>query len=404
MNRPREVIISITNRCNLKCRMCDIPSNRVEELSTSHWKQVIKDAASSGANAIVFSGGEPLLREDIFELITFTKNNSMGACLTSNGSLIQDDIARKLKQCGIDVVNISVEGPKRIHDYLRGRGMFNRATGALEILMKHKVEATVAATVSRYNYKYLPYVMEVAHLCGATTVKFQPFSGIFLSNSDRGEDFLISDREIKKLEKIINNIIELSRNYAISTNPGGYLATIPFYLAKKHIDISKGCAALENSCPINCNGDIYPCWVLTGKDNLLGNVREDTFLQIWGSKKHKAIIEKIKTDGCIGCMMSCYDDNFGKEPIKKRIVMSVKRLQKKGMREYTRGILKKWSKRIKFYSAYRGSFKGIVNRLRGSLRKNRRLNLELNREEIAGALKEIELAKQILETNLKNSK
>ena len=90
MPNPREIIISITNRCNLKCKMCDIPKNKIGELSTAQWKQVIKDAAASGARAIVFSGGEPLLREDIFELIDFTKNNSLGACLTSNGYLINE--------------------------------------------------------------------------------------------------------------------------------------------------------------------------------------------------------------------------------------------------------------------------------------------------------------------------
>lgn len=69
----KEIIFSITNRCNLRCKMCDIPYGEIEELSTEQWMGVIKDASRLGAQTVVFSGGEPLLREDIFELISFTK-------------------------------------------------------------------------------------------------------------------------------------------------------------------------------------------------------------------------------------------------------------------------------------------------------------------------------------------
>ncbi len=404
MNKPKEIIISITNRCNFRCRMCQIPHNISEELSTSQWKQVIKDAASCGARSIVFSGGEPLLREDIFELISFVKSNSLGACLSSNGYFIDNGVAGRLRQAGIEVVNVSIEGPQRIHDYMRGKGMFKKAIRALENLKKCKIETTIATTVSRYNFKYLACIEKIASQYGVTTIKFQPFSKIFLANRQGGENFLISDKEIGAAGQVIDRVIESCRNHAIATNPAGYLKMIPFYLGGKHRRLNNGCAALENSCPINCNGDIYPCWVLTDKDKLLGNLRENSLLNIWGSSGHREIIEKIKSGNCPGCMMSCYDDNFGKESIERRIAMNVRRLQRKGAREYARGILKKLVKRIKFYSSYRGSLKGIINRMRGSVRNKKTVNVKLGQEEIALALKEIELAKHILEKELKGSK
>lgn len=402
MPSPREVIISITNRCNFKCRMCDIAKNKIAELSTAQWKQVIKDAALCGSRTIVFSGGEPLLREDIFELISYTKNNSMGACLTSNGYLIQDGIADKLQKAMVDVVNISMEGPKPVHDYLRGKGMFEKAVSALENLRKHKIETTIATMVSRYNYKYLSYIVEFAKDYGATTIKFQPFSRIFLDNRDGIDGFLTYEREIEKLTGIMQDVISRSNNYSIATNPSGYLETIPFYLGKKYINSNYGCVALENSCPINCNGDIYPCWVIADKDSRIGNIKENSFLNLWNSPKRKSTIEKIKEEGCPGCMMSCYDDNFGKESIERRIIMNVGRLRKKGVRGYTRGVLKKFIRRLKFYSSYRGSFKGILNRFCGSVLKKEKLKLKLEQEEIDAALKEIELAKQILKEELRS--
>lgn len=404
MSSPKEVIISITNRCNFKCRMCDIPKNRMSELPTSQWQQVIKSASSFGTQTIVFSGGEPLLREDIFELISFTKDQSMAACLTSNGYLINDVTANKLRQAGIDVVNVSIEGPKRIHDYLRGKGMFEKAIAALENLRKYKIESTVAVTVSRYNYKYLAYIVGLARKCGVTTIKFQPFSEIFLNNRQDSESFLISDMEIMKFTQIIQEVIRISKDYAIATSPRSYLEAMPFYLARKYVDLGNGCAALDSSCPINCNGDIYPCWALADNGALIGNVKENNFLNIWNSPRRRLIIEKIKKQGCPGCMMSCYDNNFAKDTLEQKIALNLRRLQKKGLPKYARSIFKKWARRLKFYSSYRGSFRQILARFKGALLKKTASKVTLNQEEISAILKEIEIVKQILIEELQHSR
>ena len=404
MPSPKEVIISITNRCNSKCRMCDIPKNRMSELPTAQWQQVIKSASSFGAQTIVFSGGEPLLRGDIFELISFTKKESMAACLTSNGYFINGLTADKLHQAGIDVVNISIEGPRRIHDYLRGKGMFEKAVAALENLRKHKIESTVAATVSRYNYKYLSDIVELARKFGVTTIKFQPFSTIFLNNRSNTDAFFISDSEMTRLSQITQEVIRLCRNYAIATSPRSYLEAIPFYLARKYSDAGNGCAALDSSCPINCNGDIYPCWVFADNDTLIGNVKEESFSNIWNSPRCRLIIEKIKKEGCPGCMMSCYDNNFAKDTVEQKITFNLKRLQKKGVPEYARSIFRKWARRLKFYSSYRGSLGGIMARFRGALLKKKAPKATLNQEEISAILKEIEIVKQILIDELQHSR
>jgi len=381
--------------------MCDIPKNNTSELTTLQWRQVIKSAASCGVQTIVFSGGEPLLREDIFELISFTKDESMNACLTSNGYFINGGVAGKLRLAGIDVVNVSIEGPKHIHDYLRGKGMFEKALAALENLKKHKIESTIAATVSRYNYKYLVYIVKLARKYGVTTIKFQPFSEIFLSNRQGSDNFLIQDAQITKLSQIMRKVIRLSKNYAIATSPRSYLEAIPVYLARKYVSRGRGCAALDNSCPINCNGDIYPCWVLKDSSALLGNVGQESFSDIWNSPGNRRIIENIKKEGCPGCMMSCYDDNFTQDTVEQKIAFHLKRLRIKGVREYTRCIFKKWARRLKFYSSYRGSFRETMIKLKGVLLKKKIPKAASNQEVIDSVLKEIEIVKQIFTDELR---
>lgn len=401
MPNLKEVIISITNRCNIKCRMCDIPIEKTEELATYQWKNVIKDASSIGAQTIVFSGGEPLLREDIFDLITSVKNNSMNACITSNGYFIDNEIASRLYQSGVGVVNISIEGPPKIHDYLRGRGTFDKAISALENLRKHKIETTIATMVSRYNYKYLNYIVEVGRRYGVTTIKFQPFSKIFLDNGDREGEFLISNKEIKDIKQVVVGVVRLCSNYGIATNPSSYLEMIPFYLSKQYPNKKIACEALWDSCPINARGEVYPCWVLTQKDKLIGDIKSEDISAIWYSQRRNTIIEKIKNEGCPGCILSCYDRNFGEDTLERKIVINLKRFQRDGPYEYVKCIIKRWRKRLKFYSSYRGSWKGIINKLKGKFIKKRLFKMTINKREIDNALTEICVAKEMLKHEIK---
>ena len=337
MPNLKEVIFSITNRCNLRCRMCDIPNGVVEELSTAQWKGVIKDASCLGAQTIVFSGGEPLLREDIFELIAFSKQNNLNACVTSNGYLINEQVALSLSSSGVNVVNISIEGTKETHDYLRGDGAFSKAMVALENLRKYKIESTVASTVSKYNYKELLYVLEVAKNTGATTVRLQPFNVIFLSNHKRKSEFLIDKRDIRGVEDIIKNFAVISKEYKISTNPISYLFKIPAYLAGKKF-FTRNCGALWYSCPINPNGDVFPCWIEGANNKLIGNVKEEGLYGLWLSEKRAKMVNCIISNGCNGCLMSCYDEAFDRRLSKERIIDKVKKIKK--VRDYKRIINK----------------------------------------------------------------
>lgn len=365
----KEVIISITNRCNLRCRMCDIPGVKSGELSTDQWKAVINDASRLGAQTIVFSGGEPLLREDIFELIYFAKKNKLNACLTSNGCLIDGQVASRLAASGVNVVNISIEGGKETHDHLRGEGSFEKAISGLDNLRKQGIESTVASTVSRYNYEELPYILEVAKNYGATTVRLQPFNLIFLKDRASGAGFFIDEVDIPKMEGIINSLIAISKEYRISTNPESYLRKIPAYLAgrKPH---PRNCAALWYSCPIASNGDVFPCWIEAANNKLTGNIRDEGLYELWLSEKRMKMVSSIVNNGCSGCLMSCYDEVFTRPFSKARLLDKARKVKKiASYRRFTNkaGQLLKsqvttMKLRYRFYASYRGSVASLLKR------------------------------------------
>lgn len=407
MDKLKEVIISITNRCNSSCIMCDIPKESCNELTTSSWKKMIDGSFSLGAENIVFSGGEPLLREDIYELIAYTKNKGMGACIASNGLLVDDKAASDLCKSGVNVVNISVEGPEEIHNFLRGAGSYKKVISALDNLRKYNIETTVAATVSRYNYRFLKYIVGLAKSKGVTTIKFQPFNNLFIKDKSRGKNFLISKNESFELELIIREVISLCDDYGIATNPDAYLKNIPLYLNKK-ITKNAACNSLWTSCPINSNGEIYPCWVLTGKKYLIGNIKDNNITDLWGSEYHDNIRGKIAANGCVGCMMSCYDESFGKDGIDKKISVNINKIKTRGIVNYLKLAKKRWVKRIKFYLAYRGSFLLFMERVKSFLFRKKEcinnLRHENNKEEIKRILGEINIVKQMLENEIKGFK
>jgi len=405
MHKLKEVIISITNRCNSSCRICDVPKDKLEELPTSCWEKVIKDASLVGASTIVFSGGEPLLRDDICELISYTKNCNMSACITSNGLLIDERCASNLANSGVNVVNVSIEGPQEAHDYLRGEGSFEKVISALSNLKKYNIETTVATVVSRYNYKYLTYITQLAAEYGVTTIKFQPFSSLFLKDKSRMSDFLLSPKEATGLGLIIREVIAFCGKQGIQTNPLPYLEKLPLYSSGSASPLNKACKALWVSCPIRANGNIYPCWVLNADQDLIGSVKDKRLMALWHSAKRDSILDRIKKEGCGGCLLSCYDDALGQETIERKIALNVNKLKREGLRGYARKSLKKWFGRIRFYSSYRGSLKTVMKRSMKLLeRKNRLIRQnkeEINRKEIAKALDDISAAKEMLEEQMK---
>ena len=308
----REIILSLTNRCNLRCAMCQIPENKNgQELTTDEVKALIKDALTLTPHSIVFSGGEPLLRKDIFELISFVSQHNVRSCLTSNGTLLDEETANKLAEAGVNVVNISIEGPEDVHDSLRGKGNYQRALEALKNLSRYKIETTLATLVCRQNYAFLPHVMALAHQWKILTVKFQPFSEIFLIDSEKQKDFFISADAFEDVKRSMEEVIVLSKEYKIATNPGDYLRRLPFYLCGFREKLRrKGCSALWTSCPISATGEVYLCWVLS--DKILGNIRDTQLSKIWNSGAHHRLRQQISRQGCVGCLMSCYDHHFEK--------------------------------------------------------------------------------------------
>jgi radical SAM protein with 4Fe4S-binding SPASM domain len=149
------VVWNITRACNLQCVHCyndSGPGKLCHEIPTDKAKAVIDDLAAFGVPSILFSGGEPLMRPDLFELIEYAVGKGLRTVISTNGTLIADDKAREIKRLGVSYVGISLDGIGPINDKFRGvSGAFERAVQGIRNCQQAGVRVGLRLTLTKRN-------------------------------------------------------------------------------------------------------------------------------------------------------------------------------------------------------------------------------------------------------------
>ena len=295
--------------------MCDIPKmvKNSKELPFSAVKNMIDDAKQLGFEEISMTGCEPLLRKDIFKIIKYANEKNIRTSLCTNGTLIIKNVAKKLALAGLSNASISLEGPKEVHDKIRGKGSFDKVIRAIKFLKEERIAINIATVIIKQNYLYITDVVNIAHKMGIKSIRFQPFSNVFLFDKTTKNKFVLDSEEIEKMKKEIEKVFRLCRKYNIEINPYNYLKSIENYFLGKKFKPEKGCSSPSNSCAIDLNGNLYPCWAMT--DIIIGNIMQSRFIKLWDSKKYQKIRQLAKNGNCSGCLMSCYDKDYSEEPL-----------------------------------------------------------------------------------------
>jgi sulfatase maturation enzyme AslB (radical SAM superfamily) len=166
---PFEVVWNFTYKCNLKCKHCyeNAGGERQPELTTDEAKQVIdllSKTAGIGLPALSFSGGEPLARKDFFELAAYAKKHIPYVSIASNGTLLTKDNAKRVKDAGIDYVEISIDGASpQTHDEFRGiPGAFERAIQGVKNCVEEGIDACIATVLHRNNLAETEKILQLA--------------------------------------------------------------------------------------------------------------------------------------------------------------------------------------------------------------------------------------------------
>lgn len=159
------VVWNVTRTCNLRCLHCysDSEAKVYEgELSTGEAKALLRDLAQFQVPAVLFSGGEPLVRRDLFELVAYAKALGLRPTLSTNGVLIDEGTARRIKEAGFTYVGISLDGVGEVNDRFRGMvGAFERALRGFRACKAVGQRVGLRMTLTRHNYENLEAIFDL---------------------------------------------------------------------------------------------------------------------------------------------------------------------------------------------------------------------------------------------------
>jgi len=159
------VVWNMTRSCNLKCIHCYSNSRDIRysnELTTDEGKKLISDLAAFGSPVLLFSGGEPIIREDLSALAELAVDRGMRVVISTNGTLLTKEMAYNFKKIGVSYIGVSIDGMEKTHDSFRGvKGAFGMTMNGIRICRDEGIKMGIRVTMNRKNFSDIPALFEL---------------------------------------------------------------------------------------------------------------------------------------------------------------------------------------------------------------------------------------------------
>ncbi|MCK8816105.1 putative heme d1 biosynthesis radical SAM protein NirJ1 [Natroniella sulfidigena] len=308
-NRGPVVVWNMTRTCNLSCTHCYSDSDYKDysgELSTAEAKEFIDDLADFNVPVLLFSGGEPLIRDDIFELAEYTAEKGIRPTISTNGTLITKDVAQRLKGIGVGYVGISLDGLEETNDQFRGKeGAFKKALEGIHNCLEIDQKVGLRFTINRHNYQELDQIFDLLEEEQIPRACFY-----HLVYSGRGSEMVKEDISLEESRKVMDLIIERTLDFqkrgidkeilTVDNHADG----IYLYLKMKQEDPARAEKILEllqrnegnrtgiAIANVDWLGNVHPDQFT--QNHTFGNVRERKFSEIWTDSSQNEILAGLK--------------------------------------------------------------------------------------------------------------
>jgi heme b synthase len=292
----------ITRSCNLFCAHCRSSSTAgayENELSTEECLHLIDGILEIGKPILILSGGEPLLRHDLLQIAKYAVEKGLQVVMGTNGTLITEEVATKLKEVPVSRVAVSIDFPTpELQDKFRGKsGAFQAAMSGIARIRQAGIEAQINSTITKLNAQYLNELLNLALKAGA--VAFHPF---MLVPTGRGKGLETVEMSPKEYEQTLNWVYDkqkelgdrlffkptdaphyqrVIRQRRRENNPPGMSPIEKPEPKVRHSAIktmTRGCLAGTSFCFISHRGRVQGCGYL---DIEAGNIRDNSFSEIW---------------------------------------------------------------------------------------------------------------------------
>ena len=294
--------IFVTYKCNSNCTMCHYPSRASrEEMNTNEMVNVIREMSEIGVSGIGFTGGEPLLRDDIFHLIKYAKSFNIPITLNTNGILLRrKDIVENILKCSPTNINISLDSSIAAkHNRLRGgKGLFELTTEGIRALAdairvnKSNVKITVVTVISEDNYEEIEDIAALAKELGAHRLGIMP-----LHDYGKGTCMAVKSDKLANMAERIKNISVLPIE-----NSSKYIDSIDNAFSGKPFPVK--CNAGYTSIFVDPYGKVTPCLGYVQREEWFFQLnKEQSLAELWHSAKYAEI--RKETLRCRTCHLNC---------------------------------------------------------------------------------------------------
>ncbi|HEX9714500.1 MAG TPA: radical SAM protein [Desulfurivibrionaceae bacterium] len=291
---PKWIAWEITRRCNLKCVHCrsssGLEAKGHPDFTLDEAKRVLDDIASYAKPVVVLSGGEPLLRPDVFEIATYGTSLGLRMCLATNGTLVTQEICGKIKAAGIKMVSLSLDGASaEVHDDFRCQpGAFAGTLNAARLFKENSISFLINSSFTKRNQDEIPKIYQLAKEIGATA-----WYMFMIVPTGRGEDImdeLIAPEDYEKLLVWHYDMEKGEKDILVRPTCAPNYYRVVLQQAKEQGDDyqrrtlqfstggSKGCLAGQLISLIDVDGNVLPCSYFP---MAAGNIREKSFKDIW---------------------------------------------------------------------------------------------------------------------------
>lgn len=306
MFRSHVISWNLTKKCNLRCEHCYIAAGRIskgearDEMSTDECLRVVDEICEVNPEALlILTGGEPLLRKDVFEIASYAGERGLWVVVGTNGVLITEELCRRIMDAGIKGVSLSLDSlDPATHDLFRGvQGSWDNTVKGAEVLQRVGLPFIIQTTIGEHNDGEILELARLAHRLGARV-----FNLYFLVPTGRGA--YISDITPQRYEEVMGRLIELQEEFAgamlVNAKCAPHYQRV-LYERDPNSPFLKSFSAGAGGCPagthylgIRPNGDMTPCPYLPVYG---GNLRDASFREIW---EESEVFTRIRARNSLG--------------------------------------------------------------------------------------------------------
>ncbi len=315
---PFLVVWDFTYACNLHCKHCYSTAGKPwkDELDTQEALKAVDILADAGVTILAFSGGEPLIRKDFFEVASYAAKQGMFVAVATNGTMITRDVAEKMKECGVGYVQISLDGTKETHEKFRGiKGIYEKVVEGIINAKDAGLTTCISTTATKINANDILAIMDLAEELGVDWFMLYNFvpvgRGSFeidLTPEEKEELLKELWRRLKTKKKV--NFASTAPYYArVALQEESEVVPTHFYnpklkgKLKSLAEFIGGCGCGRFYIAMRANGNIEPCVFFPLK---LANIKDfsngDDFLKFWRENK---ILEDLRNKDKIEICGKC---------------------------------------------------------------------------------------------------